>query len=322
MRARIALGRKLFYDRRLSANGTKSCASCHNPAFAFSDGYRRSVTAFGENVRRNAPSLINAAYRQVYDWADPSVTDLARQSSRPLFGNHPRELGWASAANNLLQIMEADSGYRRAFRVAFDTSAASVPHLQDALAAFVQSLRSFQSPYDAWVRGDAAAITPSARQGAQLFFSERLQCSSCHQYPLFTVNARGVRLSTGGLYFNTGLYECYPATDEGLCEATHSAADKGKFAVPSLRNVALTGPYYHDGSANTLGEIIDNYAAGGRRILQGPDAGYGRNHPQKDARIRGFRLTPVEKQALIDFLCALTDTTVLHHPEWGPPPQP
>lgn len=316
--ARAELGRLLFYDNRLSFNNTKSCASCHNPRLAFSDGYRRSITATGDNVRHNAPSLVNAADRQVLDWANPAIHTLERQSSTPLFGKHPVELGMDAAR---MQLLRQDPVYARLWKHAFPGQASlfTLPQLQAALAAFVRTLRAAASPFDRYLAGDVSALSASARKGWQLFRSERLHCASCHRPPAFTLNLASLHHPTDSFFYNTGLYEHYPAGDQGLYEHTGKVTDKGKFAVPSLRNVALTAPYMHDGSVATLDEALELYSRGGRLMTYGPSPGDGRRSPGKSRLIAGFSLAPEEKQSLIDFLYSLTDTTLTAHQEWLPP---
>jgi len=313
------LGRRLFFDARLSRNGTKSCASCHDPRYAFSDGYRRSITAFGEHTAHNAPSLINAGLRARYNWATPNVHTLADQCAGPLFRNHPEELGWTSGANPLLARLSADAGYREMFAEAFADAELSEESLRAALAAFVESLQSFSSRYDAFVLGNRSVLSAEEQRGARLFFSRELACASCHPPPLFTRNVRGIE-TTSLPYYNTGLYENYP--DPGLAAHTGRTTDAGKFLTPSLRNCAVTAPYYHDGSAATLEEVVDAYARGGRLVSDGPHSGDGARHPVKDARIRGFRTSAEDKRALVLFLCALTDSAALARPDWAAPAAP
>ena len=323
-RAMIETGRRLFFDTRLSANITKSCGSCHDPQFAFTDGYRRSITAYGENVKHNAPSLINIVFQNYFDWANPAVTTLEKQHERPLFNDHPAELGAKGNEVLILNRLKTDGFYKKKMANAFPGVKDPINFFSiiSSISAFVRTLRSFNSPYDKFTKGDTAVLSSNARAGMKLFFSEKLNCSSCHAPTLFTLATK--TKNTDSIYFNTGLYNVanknkYPDEDKGLADITNKTNDDGKFKIPSLRNVALTAPYMHDGSINTLEEVIDMYMNGGRQIISGPLAGDGKNNNLKDKRINGFKLSPVEKKQLIDFLFSLTDSSVLTNPAFQNP---
>lgn len=322
--ALVTAGRRLFFDTRLSFNNTKSCGSCHDPKFAFTDGYRRSITAAGENLAHNSPSLINAALLRYFDWANPAVRTLEKQQERPLFNTHPAELGVTGNEKLILQRIESDPLYPGLFQSAFpgETPAIDFPHIIRAIAAFEKTLQSQQSPYDLYVSGDSNALSAEAKQGMNLFFSAKLHCGNCHTPPLFTTAA--VSNNPDSIYFNTGLYNInngnlYPGTDRGLAAITGKVADEGKFKVPSLRNVALTAPYMHDGSINTLEEAMALYEAGGRNIPNGPYAGDGRTNSHKHPLISGFHLQAGERRALMSFLYSLTDSSVLTNPRFQNP---
>ncbi len=320
----IETGRRLFFDTRLSYNNTKSCGSCHDPKFAFTDGYRRSITANGDHVKHNAPSLVNIAFQNYFDWANPGVTTLEKQHERPLFNEHPAELGAKGNETLILKRIRADTVYENLFTKTFPgiKEPISFPAIISSIAAFVQTLHSSNSPYDKFIKGDTAAMSLSAKAGMGLFFSTRLNCSSCHTAPLFTLAT--ITKNKDSIYLNTGLYNVlnknkYPEDDNGLETFTNNPADNGKFKIPSLRNVLLTAPYMHDGSINTLEEVIDMYANGGRLIRSGPFAGDGKNNNLKDKRIKGFVLLPAEKKQLIDFLFALSDSSVPTNPVFQNP---
>lgn len=323
-KAMVKTGRYLFFDTRLSHNNTKSCGSCHDPKFAFTDGYRRSITANGENVKHNTPSLVNIVLQHYFDWANPNVTTLEKQQERPLFNEHPAELGAKGKEALILKRLQADSFYRHKFAAAFPgvKDPISFTNIISCIAAFVSTIRSTDAPYDKFMKGDTTALSAVAKAGMNLFFSDRLHCASCHTTPFFTSATKTT--NTDSIYFNTGLYNIagtnkYPAEDNGLAFITGKINDDGKFKTPSLRNVALTAPYMHDGSINTLEEVIDMYARGGRNISAGPFAGDGRNNSLKDSRIRGFTLSVIEKKQLIGFLFSLTDSAVLTNPAFQNP---
>lgn len=302
---RYRLGAYLFYDKNLSANHTKSCASCHDPQFAFTDGYRRSVTAFGENVKHNAPSLLNVAKLHFFDWANPKATTLEKQMERPLFGTHPIELGLNAHLQEVENYIKRDKRYQVLWRKAFPEDTLFFERkIIEAIACFEKKLISENSSYDAYRRGDKRALSDQQIQGMKLFFSERLGCNHCHGGNYFT-NATFSE-NPDSVYFNIGLYndhDSYPAEDLGLQEVTGRKEDNGKFKVPSLRNVALTAPYMHDGSVASLEEVLDIYRRGGR-LYQAQE---GAHHPNKDKRIKGFLITEEEKEDLILFLQSLSE---------------
>ncbi|MBL0055777.1 MAG: di-heme enzyme [Chitinophagaceae bacterium] len=320
----VETGRYLFFDTRLSYNNTKSCGSCHDPAMAFTDGYRSSSTASGDNVKHNAPSLINVSFHSYFDWANPGVTQLTQQHERPLFNEHPVELGAKGNESIILKKLKTDPRYQKIFARAFprETDPFHFNNVITAIASFVNSLRSFQSPYDRYTGGDSNALSIQEKTGMALFFSSRLHCAECHKPPLFT--AASLTRDLDSIYFNTGLYNVgnknrYPSGNNGLYEYSGKPADDGRYKTPSLRNVALTAPYMHDGSMANLEEVINAYARGGRRIEQGPLSGDGQLNNCKDKRISGFSLTGPERLALISFLYSLTDSSILTNPAFQNP---
>ncbi len=327
--AKVELGRRLFFERRLSGNGTQACADCHRPELAFTDGRGRAVGSTGEVHPRGAMSLVNAAYNHRYNWADPRLDSLERQALVPLLNRHPVEMGLAGRGEEVLARFAADAGWRAAFGAAFPAAAAPVTleNVTRALACFVRTLVSGSSPYDRWVFfGEREALSESARRGRQLFFSARLACGECHSgFNLSgpVVFAGSAPVEPGSAFHNTGLYNldgagAYPAADTGLAELTGEPADMGRFRAPTLRNIAVTAPYMHDGSLPTLAAVIDHYAAGGRNL--DPD---GRRaaapSPLRDARLRGFSLDDGERRDLLAFLDSLTDPGFLSDPRFADP---
>lgn len=315
--AKTALGRWLFFDNRLSYNQQKSCASCHDPKFCFSDGYRTSAGADGFNVKHNAPSLINVVFQRNLTWADSSIHELAQQMRNPIFNENPRELGIKGHENLVLSNIASDSYYQKAFKEAFPNqpSPIQIDNIIKAIAAYETTLTSFNSKYDRYLKGDKKALNTQELAGLKLYQSERLQCAHCHDHPTLSQKQDLV-------YANTGLYNLagnYPLEDQGLYDITHNLQDCGKFRIPSLKNVMLTAPYTHNGSVETISEMIDIYAAGGRIILDGPFKGDGTKHPNKSYLIKGFQLSSLEKQQLLTFLNALTDTSNLHLEHWKDP---
>lgn len=321
---RLELGQRLFFDTRLSFNKTKSCASCHDPEFAFSDGYRRSSTATGDITRRNAPTLLNAYSLQFLNWTEPGTVSLEQQHRRPLFAKDPVELGASGHEDKILKRIRDDQKYSDLFAVSFPAQKAPVQfeNVISLIADYVKSLQSVSSPYDQYLNGDSTALNESEKAGMKLFFSNKTQCAACHTPPLFTL--AGSSKSTESVYRNVGLYNVgntgrYPSRDYGMAMTTGNTLDDGKFRIPTLRNVAITAPYMHDGSVRSLRDVLAIYEAGGRVINEGPDAGDGTKHPYKDPLLKGFDLTEPERRSLIDFLHALSDTTWRDDPKFRNP---
>ncbi|MCE9671044.1 di-heme enzyme [Myxococcus stipitatus] len=311
---KVELGRHLFYDKRLSGNGTMSCESCHEQARAFSDGKATPVGSTGDPVARNAPGLANVAYLGTYTWANPLLETLEEQVLVPLFNEHPTELG-ALELDEVLQRLRDDPKYPALFQAAFPGAADPVSKgsIVKALASFQRTLLSGSAPYDRYLQGDSAALSPEAKRGMELFFGERAECYHCHSGRHLSNSFRSKDSSFPNMqFFNTGLYDvdgrgAYPPDNTGLFEFTQQATDQGRFRVPQLRNVELTAPYMHDGSIPTLEAVIDHYMAGGRNVVEGPFAGDGRANPNKDPLVRPFELSESERADLVAFLKSLTD---------------
>lgn len=319
---KVTLGRHLFYDTRLSADGSMSCASCHEQERAFSDAKARPTGVTGESHPRNSMALVNIAYNTALTWANPDLHALETQMLIPLFGEDPPELGMVGKEQELLKNLAQDPRYQELFSRAFpDRPTVTLQSLTQALAAFQRTLISANSPYDqATYAQNGKAMSPAAQRGEALFFSERLECFHCHGGFNFSDSSRHRRSTQAEtLFHNTGLYNlggagAYPEPNTGLYELTHRASDMGKFRAPTLRNIAVTAPYMHDGSIATLEAVIDHYAAGGRTIATGENTGIGHQNPYKSGFVKGFKLTESEKQDLIAFLESLTDPTFLNNP--------
>jgi cytochrome c peroxidase len=325
--AKVLLGRRLFYDTRLSINQTTSCASCHQQALAFTDGRPRAVGATGELHPRASMSLVNAAYLSRLTWANPLLEHLEDQALTPMFGDQPLEMGLGGHEDLLVDLLRSDSVYTVALPQVFpdDADPYSVLNAVRAIAAFVRSIVSFDSPYDRFQAGDTAALSESAQRGMELFFSERLECFHCHGGFNFTDSTthENARVEQVGFH-NTGLYNvdtngAYPASNTGLYDMTGQRRDMGRFRAPTLRNIELTAPYMHDGSIATLEQVIAHYERGGRMIAEGPYAGDGRLSPFKSGFVRGFDIADRERSDLLAFLHALTDETVVSDPALANP---
>ncbi len=282
---KVALGQRLFFEPRLSITGKHSCASCHEPARAYSDGRARAIGATGLPLSHSAMSLVNAAYNISYGWTQPGLRpelqSLESQMLQPLLNEHPVELGLAGRQSSVSALLEADPAYRTAFAQAFPQHAAPVNfgNLIKAIAAFERTLIFGNSPFDRYVfSGEHAALSAQAKRGMQLFYSPKAGCGSCHSGFNFNGNWRDSHGDTGKPGFaNTGL------GDELM-------------RVPTLRNIALTAPYMHDGRFATLDAVLNHYA----RVAQ---------LPTSDARLRSFNLSADERADLIAFLNTLTDAT-------------
>ncbi|MFV0429465.1 MAG: MbnH family di-heme enzyme [Arachnia sp.] len=323
----VELGRHLFYDARLSVDGTIACASCHQQELAFTDGRTTALGARSTLGHRNSPSLANVGYMPTLTWINPHFTTLEFQALTPMFGTEPVEMGLAGQEEALFGRLAADPYYAGAFPVAFpDRPMPDLYTITRALGAFQRTMISLNSPYDrATYYGEAEAMTEAARRGQALFFDHRLECYHCHTGALFSDNLETARTPfPENAYHNTGLYNldgagAYPAGGLGLYEFTGVDADMGRFRTPSLRNVAVTAPYMHDGSIATLEEVIRHYAAGGRSITDGPHAGIGHENPYRDGLIVGFEISDAEIADLTAFLESLTDRDFLTDPAFADP---
>ena len=261
-RDKVTLGRRLFFDKGLSRDRTLACSTCHDPERAFSDGRAVPRGVGGAEGARNAPALINRGYGAAFFW-DGRAPSLERQALEPIF--NPRELG--------LTERELE---RRAGKKAADVAA--------ALASYVRSIRSGDAPFDRYAAGNLDALSALEKQGLDLFRG-RAGCSACHIGPSFTDE----RFHNTGVAWRDGRY-----ADEGRFAVSRNEKDRGAFKTPTLREVALTAPYMHDGSLLTLDDVIEFYSNGGRR------------NPSLDPQIQPRRFNLEEKRALAAFLRALT----------------
>ncbi len=277
--ALVALGRRLFFDPRLSADGTVSCASCHRPEHGFSDPRPVSIGAGGKPGRRNAPSVLNRDRPRRFFW-DGRASSLEEQALGPLFS--PVEMG--NTPEMLLERLANLAEYRPLFEAAFGSPEPAVERITRALAAYERSLARRDSPWDLWAAGDKGALGEQAERGRLLFFG-KAHCHLCHSGPDFTNND----------FVNVGAGRAQ-LPDPGRFELTHQPGDWKLFLTPSLREVARTAPYMHDGSLATLEEVIEFYNRGG-----GPSE-------NKDYRIVPLHLTDQEKSDLLAFLRALSST--------------
>ncbi|MEY5002111.1 MAG: hypothetical protein RLZZ211_2147 [Bacteroidota bacterium] len=280
---KIALGRKLFFDTRLSLDGTVSCATCHDPRKAFTDNLAKSKGINGQLSERNAPSILNAAFLKTAMF-DAHLQTLELQVLVPI--QEPVEMGhnMKNLIKQLRQIPEYQAAAQAIFGREFDAWV-----LTRSISAFERSLLSMNAPFDQYMAGNKKAMSKDQVAGWRIF-SEKLYCTQCHPAPYFTTYAAA----------NNGLYAKYDGKiDQGRFRIHHDSSDIGKFKIPSLRNLPLTYPYMHDGSKNSIAEVIAHYQQGGAK------------HPLQDPRIVAFELTAKEKGQLLDFFSALVDTSYL-----------
>jgi cytochrome c peroxidase len=313
--AKVELGRYLFYDTRMSVNGKQSCASCHKQELAFTDGRATGLGTTGESHTRSAMSLVNVAWSGSLTWANPEMKSLEKQALVPMFGEHPVELGLREG-DGFLPSIRSDNTYKKLFAAAFpdesDNLRFTIANVTKAIAGFERSIVSARSPYDRYhYERDDSAVSEAAKRGEILFFSQRISCFRCHGGFNFTDST----ISEGNPereieYHNTGLYNPYPAPNTGIFEYTNMPEDRGKFKAPTLRNIALTAPYMHDGSIPTLEAVIDHYAAGGRN---------GKDNANKDPLIGGFTISLADRADLVAFLNTLTDEALIHDQHFSNP---
>ncbi len=302
----IALGRHLFYDPILSSDSTMSCATCHDPQLSFTDGAAVSVGVLGIEGRRSSMPLVNLAFNpKGFFWDGRSAT-LEEQALIPVEDHIELNESWDNVVEKLSRHAEYPAMFRKAFGIEKKSEITKELAVK-AIAQFERTLVSYESRFDKIVWEQQGWPTDSEQRGRDLFFVEFASnsldhpgCSHCHGSALFTENN----------FFNNGIdsvpgLAAFP--DRGLGEVTGSIYDNGKFRAPTLRNVALTAPYMHDGRFGTLEEVLEHYASGGHGV------------ENEDANIQPFTLTEQDKEDLIAFLNMLTDTTFINKPEYQDP---
>ncbi len=295
---KIALGRKLYYDPILSVDNTIACASCHGAAFGFADPKLFSAGLGGKTGGRNAPTVLNAAYNVLQFW-DGRAPSLEKQAEGPV--QNPIEMG-----NTLPEVerrLTADRSYRAAFEKAFGAGPITYDKVGKAIASFERTVISGNSPFDRYFYGgDKTALSASARRGLEVFRDPKKgNCTACH-----TIGEK-YALLTDNKFHNIGVGADYKGNykDLGRYNVTHNDTDKGAFKTPTLRNIAKTGPYMHDGSLKTLKDVVDFYVGGGN------------SNPYLDKEIHALDfLTGQERADLVAFLKSLTGEMP---PNVGPP---
>ena len=313
--ARVALGQKLFFDTRLSADGTVACATCHDPVRAFADGRPVSVGIHGRVGQRNSPTILNALYNKNQFW-DGRVNTLEQQAALPT--TNPFEMGSASIADAVSRIA-GDKDYQNRFMQAFGRGV-NEQDMLSSIAAYERTLVSFDSPFDYFIAGEASAISDSAKRGWELF-NTKARCQKCHA---LSDNEQDVTLFIDNDFHNIGIgilrhrigplaqqaereltQGHRPEIDEaaitsdlsvlGRFLVTREQKDIAAFKTPGLRNVLVTGPYFHDGSMQTLWDVMDHY-----------NKGDGITNPWLDEDMQPLALTEPEIDDMVAFLVSLT----------------
>ena len=263
---KVALGRKLFFDKKLSADQSMACATCHDPERGFADSRKLAVGVKHAEGSRNSPALINVGFSRSLFW-DGRTPTLERQVLEPFL--NPRELGLTEAE------LEQRTGLRES-------------EVAEALASYIRTIRSTESRFDSFNAGQNDALNDVEKAGFDIFRGKGL-CAGCH----------GGRNLTDDQFHNTGVaWRDGRFADEGRFAVTRNPQDHGAFKTPTLREIARTGPYMHDGSAATLEEVVDFYSQGGR------------TNPYLDPRVRSQRFSPGEKMALVAFLKTLSGRVI------------
>lgn len=280
--AKIALGRQLYFDKRLSSDSTVNCATCHEPSRYWADITPVSKGVGHKMGKRNSPTVLNAGYSVPQFW-DGRAVHLEKQAVGPVA--NPLEMDLPMP--KLLARLNAIPGYRKQFKAVFGTQA-TADNVAKAIASFERTIVNGNSPYDEYLRGNKKALSPAALRGMALF-GGKARCITCHSGPYFSDS----KYHNLGIGYRNGKY-----ADVGRYDVTKRKSDMGAFKTPTLRNVAMTPPYMHDGSVRTLGQVIDVYGRGGIP------------NPNLDHQMKSLELTAKEKSDLVAFLKTLTGKPV------------
>lgn len=304
---KIELGKKLFFDKRLSIDDTVSCATCHDPEKGFADGKDIAIGIKGQKGTRNSPTVLNAAFFDTQFWDGRAIT-LEEQAKQPII--NPKEMGMPSH-DALVEKISNIPEYKTSFKAVFGTDKITIDHIAMAIASFERTLNTFNTPFDRFIAGDKDAISVSAQRGWKLF-QGKARCITCHEfnvsYPFFTNNKfHNIGVAMKGKDFEplarkasgSGANQSVLAQEEGSAELGHYLVTKepkdiGAFKTSGLRNIALTAPYMHDGSEPTLESVVGFYNQGGIP------------NPNLDGGIRPLNLTEDEKKDLVEFMKSLT----------------
>ena len=283
-KAKVELGRLLYFDKRLSSDNTVACATCHSPKHGFTDGAPVSTGIKGQKGGRSAPTVINRGYSTSQFW-DGRAPSLEAQAIGPIANpiemtNHKTAAG---AYGEVVGRLKKSPGYVERFDKVFATRDFTIRHVGQAIATFERTVVSGNSAYDRYVSGDKKAFDKSQLRGFNIFF-KRAKCDSCHL---------GFNFSDGS-YENVGIGMDKPNPDLGRFEISGRESDKGAFKTPTLREVEHTGPYMHDGRFKTLEQVVEHYDKGGVK------------NPWLNRRIKPLKLSKQDKKDLVAFLKALS----------------
>lgn len=270
---KIALGKQLYFDGRLSSDNKVSCATCHDPQKGFSNGEQFATGVGGAKGGRNSPTVINSAYYRQQFW-DGRAASLEEQALGPI--QNPIEM--KMSLDDVVKKLNGIKGYREQFQKVFGTDVTS-DGIAKAIAAYERTVLSGNAPYDRFKAGDAKALSEAAQRGMKLFFG-KANCSACHGGPSFTDSA----------YHNIGVGMDAKEPDVGREAISKLSGDRGAFKTPTLREIARTAPYMHDGSLKTLEEVVEHYAKGGIA------------NEWLDEEIYPLKLTPQDKADLVTFM--------------------
>ncbi|HET9645410.1 MAG TPA: cytochrome c peroxidase [Burkholderiaceae bacterium] len=277
--ARVELGRSLFFDPRISGNGAISCATCHNPTLGWSDGLKTAVGMNGKVLPRATPTVVNTAYNTQFMW-DGRKKSLEDQALGPM--KTPEEMNTNFPAT--ISRLKASSGYVSMFEKAYPGEGITEETMAKAIAAFERTVVSNDSPFDRWLAGDRTAITESQWRGFKVFTDpNKGNCAACHTGPNFTDNG----------YHNIGI-KASGQPDLGRFNIKSLASMKGAFKTPTLRDIELTAPYFHDGSAATLRDVVEHYTRGGD------------DRSNLSPNMKPLALTEQDKDDLVQFMKALS----------------
>lgn len=276
--AKADLGRLLYYDKRISGDGTLSCATCHDPKKGFTDQAPVSTGIRGQKGPISAPTVINRAYGLLQFW-DGRAPTLEAQAVGPMA--NPIEMGNTHA--NVVKTLRGIAGYRTKFKAVFGTEEFTLDHIAKAIATFERTVLSGDAPYDRYKAGNKTAMTPAQIRGMDVYFN-KAKCDKCHEGPNFTLNA----------FHNLGVGQEKATPDEGRFAVTKDPSHFGQFKTPTLREIEHTFPYMHDGSLKTLEEVVEFYDKGGIR------------NKNLDEEMKPLKLTPAQKADLVAFMKALS----------------
>jgi cytochrome c peroxidase len=289
--AKVELGRQLYYDARLSGDGERSCYSCHLPEHGLTDGRPLAIGAFDRTLTRSSPTMWNIGYHEAWYW-DGRAATLEGQARAAWSGGNmgASGTGGAPGMQDVCATLDAIAGYREQFQAVFGTGC-TPDNVPQALAAFMRTIVSTDSPWIRFRSGDTAALSESAQRGYTLF-NEKARCANCHSGLLLTDLQ----------YHNIGVGMDAGTPDPGRFGATKDEADRGKFKTPTLIDVGRSAPYFHDGSVATLEEAVDRILAGGIP------------NPSLDVNLQPVSLTTQERAELLQFLRELTASYTIVSP--------